>query len=117
MMKMGIDGKCGRMIREAYWKVESAVLVDGGYTRWFEVGLGVRQGDAMSPVLFLMFMEELMSRMKRECVEVKIEEKILALLLFADDIVLMAEKKEDLEKQMEVLGRWSEEWRMDVNVG
>lgn len=114
---MGIDGKCGKMIREAYRKVESAVLVDGGHTRWFEVGLGVRQGDVMSPVLFLIFMEELVTRMKRECVGMKIEEKILSLLLFADDIVLMAEKKEDLEKQMEVLGKWSKEWRMDVNEG
>eukprot|EP00033_Pygsuia_biforma_P001524 GCRY01001719.1.p1 GENE.GCRY01001719.1~~GCRY01001719.1.p1 ORF type:complete len:483 (-),score=113.93 GCRY01001719.1:36-1454(-) len=62
-------------------------------------------------------MEELGTRMKRESVGVKIGEKVLALLLFTDDIVLLAEKKEDLKKQMETLGKWSQEWRMDVNEG
>eukprot|EP00033_Pygsuia_biforma_P000669 GCRY01000787.1.p1 GENE.GCRY01000787.1~~GCRY01000787.1.p1 ORF type:complete len:657 (-),score=74.41 GCRY01000787.1:34-2004(-) len=113
--KMGVDGKCGRLIRKSYEKVESAVMTESGLSRWFEVELGVRQGDVLSPVLFLVFMEELIERMRVKCVGVKVDAKVLGMLCFADDIVLMAECKEDLEEQLRVLQKWSDEWRMDVN--
>ena len=38
-------------------------------------------------------------------------------LLFTDDTLLVASDKEELEKSLDVLVKWCEEWGVKVNVG
>ena len=37
--------------------------------------------------------------------------KELKILLFADDVVLMAEKEEDMDRMLSVANKYSKEWR------
>ena len=38
-------------------------------------------------------------------------------LLFADDLMLMAEKDEDIEKNLRIIGQVMTEWKMKINWG
>ena len=58
---------------------------------------GLRQGCTLSPLHFTLVMEEFTQRIKDKEIGIKIGEEILSLLLFADDVVLMAENKEQLQ--------------------
>ena len=44
-------------------------------------------------------------------------EERLKCLLFADDIVLMADSAEELQGMMDVLAEYSRKWRFEINVG
>ena len=73
----------------------------------FSIGVGVHQGSALSPLLFKVIMEEAAKMCRRgDPWE----------LLYADDLVLTAESKEEL---MEMFNRWRnaiERCGMKINV-
>ena len=54
----------------------------------------------MSPLLISIFMEEFTKRIKKLNLGIKIGEDILALFLFADDIIHMAETAKDLQRML-----------------
>ena len=48
--------------------------------------IGLRQGCTLSPLLFMIVMEELTQRIKKTGVGIRIGKEILNILLFADDV-------------------------------
>ena len=73
-------------------------------TEMFHVQKGVRQGCTLSPRLFNVFVDEVMKEARREFVSgVKLSTRGVEVLMFADDMVLMAESAERLEKNLGVM--------------
>ncbi len=61
--------------------------------------IGSRQGDPLSPLMFLALLEKMMEKM--ECDEVggiEVQGRTIKDLRFADDIDLLAETEEDLQR-------------------
>jgi exonuclease III len=125
LWKYGVRGKLWRVIKAMYADNASAILVDGKPSRWFKILQGVRQGDSASPCLFKIFTNDLAAELKRMNLGVPIgmspdglqPPDRLQSLLFADDIVLMAENLEDLQKMIDSLARYSRKWRFQENLG
>ena len=65
---------------------------------WFQIGKGVRQGYILSPCLFNFYAEYIMQNASLHEAQawIKIAEKNIS-LRYADDIMLMAEIKEELK--------------------
>ena len=57
----GIPEGLVQLLEDLYSKSMSAVRVDGELTKWFRVTVGVRQGCGLSPYLFNMLLEAVMS--------------------------------------------------------
>ena len=53
--------------------------------KWFNVGCGVRQGSALSPLLFIIYMDRVVKAIASEDVET---------LSYADDVALVADSEE-----------------------
>ena len=88
-----------------------------GYSATVPLDCGVRQGDPASPVLFNIFINDLVSdEMVAEGVKVGMGsgEKV-GILLFADDAVLIAPGEEQLRRQMALLTAWADQWECKVN--
>lgn len=64
--------------------------------------MGVRQGCVLSPTLFSCYLEELIARVRKSGKGATVGNDILGRLAYADDVVLMTEKKEDIER-----GSWN----------
>jgi hypothetical protein len=114
----GVQGKMWRMITNIYNKVESCVLVDGATTSWFEVEVGVRQGCVVSPILFSIFVDGLARKIKESGLGVGIEageEDKLGLLMYADDIVLIASNEKELQRMIDIVVGYSHKWRFELN--
>jgi hypothetical protein len=94
LRRLGVDGGMIRLIKAMYAGSTTAVKVQGEGTESFEVRVGVHQGSVLSPLLFVMVMEAL----SRDC-----REGLPFELLYADDLVLMAESREGLAGK---LGAW-----------
>ena len=59
LWKLGLKGKFWRILKNIYRKVESSVLLGTRRTPWFIIELGLRQGCILSPILFLLFINDL----------------------------------------------------------
>ena len=68
--------------------------VEGMKSQWFGVHKGVRQGCTLSPWLFNVFIDNVVREARRECIrEVMLSTGMIGTLLFADDMVVMAETR------------------------
>ena len=61
IFKLGVNGKCWRIIREWYTDTYSVVKVNNKCSHPFQVNRGVRQGSVLSPTLFIAVMDSLLS--------------------------------------------------------
>lgn len=91
-----------------------AILVNGGALESFEPSRGLRQGDPLSPYIFIMCMEYLSHLIEQKCVAgswtpLKASRGNLDIshLLFADDIILFNKVEvAKCEAMVEVLGKF-----------
>ena len=97
-------------LRSLYDGVQSSVLVDECMTEWFAVNTGLRQGCMLSPILFVIVIDELAREVKRTGKGVMIGNTKINILLYADDIVLIAENSEDLQYLLDVVYTFSTRW-------
>ena len=74
-----------------YENAKSCVHVNGEFSDEFNIKVGVHQGAVLSPQLFIIVREALSREFRVGCPWK---------LLYADDLVLMAEILEDLKKQL-----------------
>ena len=90
--------------------MKSMVIVNGQTTQWFTVERGCRQGDLISPYIFILCVE-ILAIMIREDSDIKgiwinkVEHKISQ---FADDTQLMnnGEKKKSFEKSIDAINKF-----------
>ena len=113
---MGVKGKAWRIVRSLYKSIELSVLVGDQQTRWVRSLQGVRQGCPLSPVLFNCFIDELATRLHDSGYGIKFSERILNSLLYADDVVLMAETDEELQGLIQIVDDFCNQWHMDLNL-
>jgi hypothetical protein len=111
----GIRGKMWRMIKNIYQNVESCVQVNGRRSRFFPINVGLRQGCVLSPLLFDLFINGLIEEIKKSDLGVSYGQEKIAILMFADDIVLTAENAEELQQLMDLTQNYSERWRFKFN--
>ena len=91
------------------------VKVGAGRSDPFEVSCGLRQGCILSPLLFSLFINSVVARLKEAGVEVKCGSKLISMLLYADDAVIFAEDEKWMRLGLDVLMGWCQEWSVEVN--
>ena len=86
-----MHGKMLKSVREIYSKVKATVRTKDGLTKLFYCILGVRHGCMLSPRLFIIFINELESMLRKlEYRGISMGNAIeIFLLMYADDIVLL----------------------------
>ena len=122
LQECGIGGRMYRAICSLYEGCESTLRLGGnlGYTDFFPIQTGVRQGCILSPLLYSIFINDLAEELRNHPGGAKIDaagKHVLTVLLYADDIVLMAETEEELQALMSVVDRYGHRWRFQVNPG
>ena len=68
----------------------SCLKLNNIFTDWFDVTSGVRQGDNLSPTLFGLFINDLANYIKQLNKGINVWGENISILLFADDMVLIA---------------------------
>ena len=78
---------------------EATVRTGHGTTDWFQIGKGVYQGCISSPCLFNLYAEYIMRNagLNEAQAGIKIAERNINNLRYADDTTLMAESEEELK--------------------
>ena len=92
MRKSGIVEKYVQLVQDMYEGSETLVRCAVRTTESFKVKVGLHQGSALSPFLFAVIMDRLTDKVKREPPWT---------MLFAEDIVICEETREELERRVE----------------
>ena len=96
---MGISDHLSCLLRNLYAGQEGTFRTEHGTTDWFQIGKGVHQGCILSPCLFKFYAEYIMRNAGLEEAQagIKIAERNINNLRYADDTTLMAESEELLK--------------------
>ncbi len=98
-------------IKNIYSSCISTVNVNGYLTEKFPINLGVCQGDSLSPTLFGLYINDLAKALNASNKGIFINEDLnIALLLYADDLAIMAESQEHLQTLLNILEKWCKQW-------
>ncbi len=115
LLEYNIDGKICNCIKAMYNHPLSCVKLNSNVTDWCPTESGVRQGDSLSPTLFAIFINDLASEMKQLDIDIDIENGKICILLFADDIVILAEDEIKLQILLDFTNEWCKKWRLKIN--
>ena len=107
---MGIPDHLTCLLRNLYAGQEATVRTGHGTTDWFQTGKGVCQDYTLSPCIFNLYAKYIMRNAGLDEAQagIKIAERKINNLRYADDTTLMAESKEELEPldESEKLKSW-----------
>jgi hypothetical protein len=110
-----IRGKMIRLIHSLYVDCSSAVLTDVGLTDWIPVQQGTRQGAVLSPFLFSLVISPLADELRALDLGTAFGNHRIGFLLFADDIILIADTESRLQEMMNVATLYFRKWRFTVS--
>ena len=125
-----IDGKMFKIIHNMYANAKSCVRQGVELSDSFYSNVGVRQGENLSPVLFSLFLNDLVEFISHaydglsniynaahiflDTDELSVYLK-LYMLLYADDTVILAESQNELQAALNAMYLYCKTWKLEVN--
>ena len=114
---MGVKGRMWRVIKKMYEASRSTVLLEGEKSAIFSVEQGVAQGCSLSPILFSVFINDLLKDVEQAELGIQLSSgKRVGGMLFADDFVGVSDSRESLQKLIDVVHGYCNKWRLKANV-
>ena len=110
LLHMGIEGKIYFALKSLYENTQACVKINENLTPWFVTNNGVRQGDCLSPTLFSCFINDLATEIKALNIGIPDQESFINVMLYADDVVILSENKEDMQTMLNVVDNWCNTW-------
>ena len=94
-------------------QISIIVSYDGLMSSEFPCQKGVRQGCPLSPLLFSLYISDLEHiLLSQSSGRVRIGEQEITVIMFADDLVLLADSSEGLQQSLTVLYNYCQSWQL-----
>ena len=108
LRKLGVEEWIVRLVQGMYANARRRVPVGEGFSKGFEVKVGVHQGSVLSPLFFIIVLEALSCEFR---VGVPWED------LYADDLVIIADSQEESVRRLLIWRETMERKGLRVNAG
>jgi hypothetical protein len=83
---------------------------------WFQSSVGTRQGDPLSPLLFITYLERIIDQITPNNFGINVSGTVINNLRFADDIDLLSDNHFSLQEHIEQLTKMAEEAGLMINI-
>jgi len=119
LAEMGIVGYFMQCLQSMYSQDNVRVMYPTkGLSARFSCGIGVKQGCPLSPLLFGLYFDGLEKHLDALDGDSspQLADIVVKLLLYADDLALMSETPQGLQKQIDVMSKFCVERQLVINV-
>lgn len=117
LSKINASTKFINLIKNMYNKVFSRIKTENGYTEFFKVTVGTRQGCNLSPALFNIYtydLPEVLDKVNGN--QPILLDKKVSCLLYADDIILLSYSSKGLQSLIDKTEQYCNKWQLTINV-
>lgn len=119
--KRGVNSKLLRTIKSLYKNNTSYVRKQNWRSDIFDTNKGLRQGGVMSPLLFIILMDDVIKQTaeKTKKLEVgyrKLHRTVVSECAFADDVVVLAKTEKDLQHNLDLWTEALQDRRLKINI-
>ena len=114
------NSKFLRVFQSMYKQLKSCVKIENSLSEFFRCTIGTMQGCISSPIIFCLFINDLVAYLRTECNNRGIFitndiEDILA-LMFADDVSCFSDTVIRLQKMVDLIGKFCKSVGMEINL-
>ena len=99
MQEYGVNGQLLRAFKSFYCRPEVCFWVNGKQSKMFRLGVGLRQGCVLSPLLFIVYMNWI-NKFNQADEFATIRHGKIRRPLFADALVLLSSTKSGLQRAL-----------------
>ena len=99
-----------------YSNLEGRVRWGDTLSDWFGIRAGVRQGGILSPIFYCLYVDDLVDILSALGIGCHLRDIFLSILLYADDMVLLAPSLNGLQKLLSATEQYCKTWDIMLNV-
>ena len=111
----GVKGKLWRQLQAMHTNLTRKVLHPLGFTEKYKVDRGVAQGAVESPWVYSNFIDALAGELKAAGLGIWVAGRQLAILMYADDMVMLASSQAELKKMNAIATAFAKRNRFEFN--
>ena len=115
LVDKGIPSRSRAMIHRMFERVVRRVIIDGDLSEAAHIEAGVPQGAVLSPLLYAIYVDGLHDELRRKGLGIWMYGRLVPLLLYADDIVLLALDAESMKLMHDAVTAYASRWRFEIN--
>ncbi len=116
LLKIGVGGKFYSLVKSMHCNNQICIRINDKITEYFEMNIGVRQGDSLSPLLFNIFINDLANDLEQNnTTSAHLGSLKIGFLLYADDLILLSESAEGLQDQIDRVNAYCKTWALQIN--
>jgi hypothetical protein len=104
-----------RLLLNSYTGQSVRVQWNEGLSKDFSISNGVKQGGILSPVLFCVYYDELLRRLKQSRMGCFIGHWFIGALAYADDIVLLAPSATAMRRLLTICDQFADDYNLSFN--
>jgi hypothetical protein len=116
LLDAGVTGRVFRSIHAMLKDVHRSVRIGTRLSDWFLTNCGVPQGSILSPILFDIFVNDIIEDVNELEEGVALGDRRVSCLLYADDIVLLSHTPEGLQRMLDACQKFATKARFKFNV-
>jgi hypothetical protein len=115
LQSYGVDNKLIQLLRDINGTSQAAVRTCGELGPWFRTNRGMRQGDPISPTVFITDLERAMNRVRSKGGGVSVQGMLINNLRFADDVDIIEEDPAEMELTTQILNEEAKKYGLFMN--